>query len=618
MQPKLTIGFSTRNDQMAWMTINSLFSHHQHIMDQAELLIIDNSPEGSKYATDLANHVKTNSRIKYIRQIGPESSCLYKEAVFRQGQGKYKLCCDSHVLFRPQALNRLMDYFDKNPDSNDLIMGPCWNSAWTDHGTNQMIYQEEGYKIPLSSPGTDPSKALQIHRGVIWRGTALGVWVKDPRGTTPNGKAYEIMQQGTGAFACRAEAWAGFHPQFTGFGGNETYLMEKYRTRGDKVLCLPGFDWIHCFYRPMGNPYSPTLWEKVKNYLIGFKALGNERLLQSAIEYFRTIPNSNVDRINQAIDNKESLDFVHASSKSSQPRKVIAPQPQQRSIYDPYIEKWKAAGGDVGGAIPKPLFVALCHIPETRGDLQTGKVRPTRTLEFGCGLSTLAFDRQRTDHTAVEHDPKWIAKLQGMLTGDRTKIIHSPIKGDWYDFKPDGLYDVILLDGPPGYEGASTSRIGAAERIPSMLAPGGTIYIDDTHRQTEKQISAVICKELGVTPHRIKHGNRSFDMIQVTQQSLGPGPGRELSEMFKQFGVPACQACHSLALRMNNRGIEWCEENIDAIVDEILPRANTWLQQSGSWVDRIKAKAPDIAKRQVLKGYVQTAIDNARKKIEAS
>ncbi|MGL1784034.1 hypothetical protein ACSTG0_23510, partial [Vibrio parahaemolyticus] len=81
----------------------------------------------------------------------------------------------------------------------------------------------------------------------------------DPAGAEPDLPPFEIPMQGMGLFACRRDAWAGFNPDFRGFGGEEGYIHEKFRQRGGKVLCLPFLRWMHRFNRPLGLPY-PNVW----------------------------------------------------------------------------------------------------------------------------------------------------------------------------------------------------------------------------------------------------------------------------------------------------------------------------------------------------------------------
>ena len=79
---------------------------------------------------------------------------------------------------------------------------------------------------------------------------------------------------GLGIFSCKKDAGPGFNSAFRGFGGEEGYIHEKFRQRGDKCLCLPFLRWVHRFGRPDGVKYPLTRENKVRNYIIGHIELG--------------------------------------------------------------------------------------------------------------------------------------------------------------------------------------------------------------------------------------------------------------------------------------------------------------------------------------------------------
>lgn len=98
---------------------------------------------------------------------------------------------------------------------------------------------------------------------------------------------------------------------------------------------------------------------------------------------------------------------------------------------------------------------------------------------------------------------------------------------------------------------------------------------------------------------------------------MADGPGKELMLIFAGLGVPGCQSCTELANKMNEQGVEWCEANVDAVVADILPRAQEWLARpEGGWADKLKARAPQFAQAAVLKRYVGIALRNWRDKLE--
>jgi len=91
------------------------------------------------------------------------------------------------------------------------------------------------------------------------------------------------------------------------------------------------------------------------------------------------------------------------------------------------------------------------------------------------------------------------------------------------------------------------------------------------------------------------------------------GPGTELMLIYKEAGVPTCSQCKNLAQKMNELGIEWCEKNIDVIIEDILPRAMQWVESNKPWVDKL---FPTIIKKSAIKFKIKTdvslAIENAK------
>jgi hypothetical protein len=101
-----------------------------------------------------------------------------------------------------------------------------------------------------------------------------GTWSEDPRGGDLSEETFEIPMHGLGLFACRRTAWAGFNPEFRGFGGEEGYIHEKMRRCGGRILCLPFLRWVHRFERPLGLPYVNRWEDRIRNYFLGFMELG--------------------------------------------------------------------------------------------------------------------------------------------------------------------------------------------------------------------------------------------------------------------------------------------------------------------------------------------------------
>ena len=244
---KLTIGMATYDDyDGVYFSIQALRLYHPEILDEAELLVIDNHPDGLCAAAlkQLDEKIANYRYVPYTSETGTASP---RNMVFEEATGEFVLCMDSHVMFEAGGLKRLLSYLDANPHTNDLLQGP-------------LIY--------------DDLRTFATHFHPAWRKGMFGYWQKDDRAAGSDAQPFEIPMQGLGVFACRREVWPGFNPRFRGFGGEEGYIHEKFRRAGGRVLCLPFLRWIHRFDRPLGVPYRNKWEDRIRNYIIGFQEVG--------------------------------------------------------------------------------------------------------------------------------------------------------------------------------------------------------------------------------------------------------------------------------------------------------------------------------------------------------
>jgi hypothetical protein len=252
-KPRLTIGFAHYDDfRGLWPTIQSFRVYHREVMPQTEFVIVDNNPESeqAKLARDFVQNwgSRGNCGAQWIPFTAVKGTSAPRDHVFRVARGDVVLVCDPHILIEPGSLNRLLDYYEANPDSLDMLQGPLlYDDAETVGGT---------------------------HFDQIWRAEMLGVWSTDQRGTDPQAEPFEIPAQGLGVFAMRRAAWVGFPAGLSGFGGEECNVHELVRQRGGRTLCAPWLRWLHRFGRDGGTPYPLLRWQKVRNYVIWAKTLG--------------------------------------------------------------------------------------------------------------------------------------------------------------------------------------------------------------------------------------------------------------------------------------------------------------------------------------------------------
>ena len=173
-------------------------------------------------------------------------------------------------------------------------------------------------------------------------------------------------------------------------------------------------------------------------------------------------------------------------------------------LYEIVSQAWNQAQDFSEGAIGKEVWDAISlHI-----------VPRSKTLEFGCGMSTLLFDCSFCRHTAIDNNRKWIDLVNARNLSSGTTLIHSELRADgFYDHVPNDVYDCILIDGPAG-EG---SRNGVLEIIKKLVKKGSVIIVDDTNRAKDKQLSVAMQKLLNAS-HVVEGDtsyNRRFDMIIV-------------------------------------------------------------------------------------------------------
>ena len=258
MTPKtLTIGMATYDDyDGVYFTAQAIRLYHPEVTATTEILVIDNHPEGpcAMELKALGNWIDGYRYIPWNRTSGTS----VRDLVFREAEGEFVLCVDSHVLFAPGALGRLHEYLAAHPDTPDLLQGP-------------LLY--------------DDLRSMSTHMEPRWSSGMYGVWGTDERAADVNAPPFEIGMHGLGVFGCRRSAWPGFNPRLKGFGCEEGYIQEKFRRAGGRALCLPFLRWVHRFGRPRGTSYENAWEDRIRNYMIVARELGRDG--SDVIDHFR-------------------------------------------------------------------------------------------------------------------------------------------------------------------------------------------------------------------------------------------------------------------------------------------------------------------------------------------
>ncbi len=259
----LTIGMATYDDyDGVYFTIQALRLYQlKGIEDKVEIIVVDNNPT-SKHGKLLKPFVNQYVKGKYIEYTDKKSTSIRNE-IFKNASGKYTLCIDCHIMFEENAIKNLLEYYEKNPDTKNLIQGPLLN---------------------------DNMKDLSTHFDPVWRDKMYGTWGYNKSEYEKN-EPFEIPMMGLGMFSCKTSEWQGFNENFNGFGAEEGYIHEKFRRAGGKCVCLPNVKWIHRFGRPNGVQYPNNLEQRIENYFIGWLEILKDKehsFFREIFEAFKT------------------------------------------------------------------------------------------------------------------------------------------------------------------------------------------------------------------------------------------------------------------------------------------------------------------------------------------
>lgn len=243
-----------------FFTIQALRLYHPLV---TEIIIIDNNPVSNH--GDLCRKLsEVDCKIKYYIYTDKKSS-FSKGEVFKYATNERVVVCDCHILFPLNAFESLKDFYDNHHKPYDFIQGP-------------LLY--------------DDLKTKSTHLKKGWGTQFFGKW-----DTMEIQDSYaEIPAQGMGVFSCKKSEWLGFNEKFTGFGGEEYYIHQKYKNKGGRCICVKDFIWNHRFGRPNGAPFPNILEERLRNYILGRLELNLP--FDDVIEEFeKVLKKENIDSI---------------------------------------------------------------------------------------------------------------------------------------------------------------------------------------------------------------------------------------------------------------------------------------------------------------------------------
>jgi hypothetical protein len=331
----LTIGMATYDDyDGVYFSVQAIRLFHPEVTAQTEILVLDNHPSGpcAKALKQLETYVDGYRYVPY----GSAQGTAVRDCLFREASSPFVMSMDSHVLFAPGSLARLIGFLQGQTASDDLWHGP-------------LLGDELRHLSALFTP--------------VWSGGMYGQWGTDERASDPDGPPFEIPMQGAGVFVCRKQAWPGFNSRFTGFGGEEGYLHEKFRRRGGKVWCLPFLRWVHRFNRPMGVPYQAAWKQRLRNYLIGWNELNLD--IEPVVQHFEQLLGA--DKVRPMIESIERemrgpfhrFDAAYCIARQSDPERWSALDLDAKMRWMPAAET--PYNPDIGRALAHRAVLDEAH-----------------------------------------------------------------------------------------------------------------------------------------------------------------------------------------------------------------------------------------------------------------
>jgi len=174
-------------------------------------------------------------------------------------------------------------------------------------------------------------------------------------------------------------------------------------------------------------------------------------------------------------------------------------------------------GNEGYSADPAFLYEALRRVSRGEGPV----------LECGSGLSTILMGvmgmRSGVEVWALEHEARWVARVQAVLDRHRIRGVHlvlAPLKDfgefGWYDApwgRMPGGFRLIVCDGPP--ETTSGGRYGVVPLGKSRFAPGAVLLVHDANTKTGGVVVDRWRREHGAVAHLEGANARAYGVLTI-------------------------------------------------------------------------------------------------------
>lgn len=620
---ELTIGFAHWGDYNGvWGMINALIDHHD--LRRVELLAIGNDPEGlatrrlQRRAAQFGHNIGGFRALHYPDVPGPSGA---KNKVFEEAGSPVVWLVDAHVSNRPGSVDRARNYFARNPETRDLYCGPLihdngvqrdthlnavwsgqahgtWGAAWlSPSGEHVSVVCEQQGRLQVIKLVTLVSQQPWPHElnGQHWlhhEGRLMAAGFQ-ALGYDDDAEPFEIWGQGCFSLACRQDAWPGFNERFRFFGGEEGYLHDKVRARGNRVMCLPALAAKHRFNDDDLDPpaYPRPARHLARNVILGLQELGQDTAEAKAhFVASRAMSAEAWDAIEANPDAMLAVDLAPV------------PPPPAPTIPALFDQTKLAAQGyfyrhmDVLRTMARNVerVEEVSRYPESTMAILAGGPRYVRSHIFGPAAQDPVYPRMQTLMPTLSREVDWFLHLVPAGMDQLTQELQSEELAiqecDLLFYKTDHEY--------PHLERDLTAWAPKVKKL---------IVLHDTYRPVAGQPGDLMpaveafCKshpdwfvvsqstvQFGLTTLAYRVGGRPEHQVVIRPWIHGKGPGAKLKALLAAIGVQAKAGCrcdeHIAA--MNKWGPEGCRQNMKQILQ--------WLKEDGlhySLGERVKAGA---------------------------
>lgn len=580
-----------------WFTLQSIALHND-IADRMEILVTDNKPDTrcSRNVQSLLSQMEAKvAKVTYVTAGKPEGTSFPRDLIFRMASGKYVVCGDSHILLRANTLDRLVDWYERHPDFNGLVQGPMymydqkgiqtvfndfwrgemwgtWGNVWEYEGKRFTVLDREGFCefvtptmnpkvldrrqfpfLPEKLPTHGHEQAL-LDMGFKWLGQ-------------DDDDEFDIPGQGLGLFSCRRDSWLGFNKHFRGFGGEEMYIHEKYRKAGRRTICLGFLKWPHKFKDPEDINYPVSVWNKVRNYVLGLQELG--------------IP---LDRLRNEFPSSRMPDHEweylladpegHAVLPGSLKIKHNRAQAERVFPLETMFEKLKNTPRDINEHMDYLRELASKCESVTEFSYRKESMvafmaaRPKKLVSYNLESAFIGdIEDYDKDHVFEPTDSSQVEYIEptDLLFID-TKHTRSRVSDELNSFGLNTKRFIVLHDTVSFGQTGEDGQPGLLDAMKNFLDANKEWFIA---YHTQKQHGLTV---LGKLPE-----DRPENEIHIW--APGYGPGTQLSRVLKEvFGVtssPTCD-CRAMADQMDVWGVKGCRENYEELKSRIESSYQRW------------------------------------------